>query len=214
LSDPVAVTPSAGPRPKYKRKLANFLLDKKLQLRYVIVITLLSGMIAGALGVLIFDQQRRSTQSIEHDLEVLMSNTASDQQDVKNITGEYEDEDRKLVYKMIIAGMLLVIILSMFLVVMTHKVAGPLYKTSLYFDKMAEGRLGKVTPLRSGDMLQDFFTNFKDMHDTVRARSTSDVETMDKALASLRDAGNRDAKLVEELDRLEKHLLERKKNLA
>jgi hypothetical protein len=56
----VIVTPSAGPRPNYKRKLANFLLDKKLQLRYVIVITLLSGMIAGALGVLIFDQQRQS----------------------------------------------------------------------------------------------------------------------------------------------------------
>jgi hypothetical protein len=89
LSDPVAVTPSAGPRPKYKRKLANFLLDKQLQLRYTIIVTLLSGLIAGALGFLIFQQQAKSTESIEHDLQVLMSDSASDQQDVRNITSDY-----------------------------------------------------------------------------------------------------------------------------
>ncbi len=30
-----------GGRPKYKRKLSNYLLDKKLQLRYVLLVTIL-----------------------------------------------------------------------------------------------------------------------------------------------------------------------------
>lgn len=203
-------------KPRYKRKLTNYLLDPKLQLRYVVIITLLSALIAGALGALIFDQQRQSTQSIAADLALLMPD-----QDVANITGDYEQEDRQLVYKMAIAGAGLVIVLSLFLLVMTHRVAGPLYKTSLYFHKMADGRLGKVTPLRSGDMLQDFFSNFKDMHDAVRARSLADVDAMAQASSALRDSGNRGdyrgeafTKLIEELDRLDAHVATRRSNLA
>ena len=217
MSDPTAATATPpGPRPKYKRKLANYLLDKKLQLRYVVIITLLSGAIAGTLGYMIFDQQRQSTESIEDKLEEL-----TDKNDAATITSDYESEDRALVYKMIVAGSALVIILSLFLVVMTHKVAGPLYKTSIYFDRMAEGRLGNVTPLRTGDMLQDFYANFKDMHDAVRARAVADVETMEKAVQALRDARNQGdyrgeahGKLTEELDLLDKHVVARKKQLA
>lgn len=217
MSDPTAATPAPAPAGRHKRKLSNFLLDKKLQLRYVIVITLLSGAIAGTLGYLIFDQQRQSTRSIAEDLQKLVP----DQADVDSITGDYESEDRALVYKMVASGVGLVVILSLFLVVMTHKVAGPLYKTSIYFDRMAEGRLGVVTSLRKGDMLQDFFTNFKDMHDTVRGRTLAEVESMEKALAALRQAhgaadyrGEAQAKLVEELDKLEQHLAQRKKQLS
>lgn len=212
MSDPTAATPTpaapSGPsihrEARHKRKLSNYLLDKQLQLRYVVIITLLSGLIAGTLGYLIFDQQSQSTASIEHKLEEL-----TDKEDAENITGDYESEDRILVYKMVVAGIGLVVILSLFLVVMTHKVAGPLYKTSIYFDRMAEGKLGNVTPLRQGDMLQDFYTKFKAMHDAVRMRALEDIAAMEKALAELRAAGN--PKLAEELDAFEKHIEQIKK---
>ena len=63
--------PGGGPRPKYKRKLSNYLLDKKLQLRYVLLVTILSGVIAGALGYLIYQQKRAASESIEKDLQAL-----------------------------------------------------------------------------------------------------------------------------------------------
>ncbi len=219
MSDPTAATPAAaGPRPKYKRKLSNYLLDKKLQLRYVLVVTLLSGLIAGSLGYMIYQQQAKSTQSIEDDLTEL---AGGDDRDVRSITGDYESQDRMLVYKMVAAGIGLVIILSLYLVIMTHKVAGPLFKVSMYFDRMAEGRLGNVTPLRRGDMLQDFYTNFKDTHEAVRAGAIRDVSAIDDALQTLRESRNQGdyrgeshAKLTEELDLLEKHLAARKKQLA
>ena len=53
---------------EYKRKLSNYLLDKKLQLRYVLLVTILSGVIAGALGYLIYQQKRAASESIEKDL--------------------------------------------------------------------------------------------------------------------------------------------------
>ena len=55
MSDPTAATglPSPVPRSRRQRKLSNYLLDKKLQLRYVVLVTLLSAVIAGSLGYLI-----------------------------------------------------------------------------------------------------------------------------------------------------------------
>ncbi len=223
MSDPSAAGLGPGASQRYKRKLSNYLIDKKLQLRYILVVTLLSGLIAGSLGFMIYDQRHQSTQSIEKDLQDLNNKTDMmlDSEDIESITGDYESEDRELVYKMVGAGVGLVVILSLYLVIMTHKVAGPLFKTSIYFERMAMGKLGQVTPLRRGDMLRDFFERFHEMHDAVRQRATDDVAAMEKAASALRDAGNRGdyrgdayAKLSEELDKLETHLGERKKNLA
>jgi methyl-accepting chemotaxis protein len=220
LSDPAPITPAvgapSGPRPKHKRKLTNYLLDKQLQLRYVLVVTILSGLIAGTLGYLIYKQSADASASIERRLQ---DPTFAAIQDT--INEDLQSGDQMLVYKMIGAGIALVIILSLYLVIMTHKVAGPLFKVSMYFDRMADGRLTVVTPLRKGDMLQDFFQSFKETHEAIRARAQADVETMDKALVALREQqnqadyrGEQRQKLVDALDGLEQHLTDRKKKLA
>jgi hypothetical protein len=116
-------------------------------------------------------------------------------------------------YKMIGVGVGLVVILSMYLLLMTHKVAGPLYKVSMYFDRMADGRLGNVTALRKGDMLQDFFGNFREMHEAVRTRAQSDVITMESAAVALRTKAAEHPELASALDGFDKHLTQRKKQL-
>ena len=105
------------------------------------------------------------------------------------------------------------IILSGYLLIMTHKVAGPLYKVSMYFDRMADGRIGNVTALRRGDMLQDFFGNFREMHEAVRTRLQSDVITMESAAAALRTKAGGAGGLTDALDTLDKHVTARKKQL-
>ncbi len=216
MSDPTVATGLAPPRARHHRKLSNYLLDKKLQLRYVLLVTILSALIAAALGYMIYDQRRTASESIEQDLQELTQTDASHQEFQQQISRGLESDDQALIYKMVAVGLGLVIILSAYLVIMTHKVAGPLFKVSMYFDQMAEGRLGKVTPLRHGDMLQDFFGDFKDMHEALRARSQADVAAMDQALLALRGAGDlaTRAKLDAALDGLEQHLAHRKKQLA
>lgn len=226
MSDPTAATGGTasvptGPRPRYKRKLSNYLLDKKLQLRYVLLVTILSGMIAGALGYLIYQQKRAASESIEKDLQALTQADSSQEDFQERVASGLESEDRALVYKMVGVGIGLVVILSLYLLIMTHKVAGPLFKVSMYFDRMAVGKLGAVTPLRQGDMLQDFYLNFQEMHDAVRERAKHDLGTLEEALAKLREAknnadyrGEKQAELDEALAELDKHLAERKKQLA
>jgi methyl-accepting chemotaxis protein len=215
LSDPTAATglPPAS-HVRHQRKLSNYLLDKSLQLRYVLFVTILSAVIAGALGYMIYDQRRTASESIERDLKVLTSHQDLQQQ----VASGLESDDQMLVYKMIGVGVGLVLILSAYLVIMTHKVAGPLHKVSMYFDRMAGGRLGVVTPLRRGDMLQDFFGDFKAMHESVRGKSIADVATMEQALAALRasrtEAAGGRGDLDTALEALDQHLVQRKKHLA
>ncbi|MCX5744149.1 MAG: hypothetical protein NT062_16795 [Proteobacteria bacterium] len=225
MSDAPVQAPAApsGPRPKHKRKLSNYMLDRKLQLRYIILVTLLSGFIAGSLGIMIYQQRHKASSSIERDLMNLDAqfNDKQTQDLSKNIPEQLAREDRNDALTMVGVGVGLAIILSGYLLIMTHKVAGPLYKVSMYFDRMAAGKLGRVTPLRSGDMLQDFYASFCEMHDAVRARMVADNEAIEKALLALKDSKNEAdyrgegrAKLDDALDGLDKHVADRKKALA
>lgn len=223
MSDPTAATglPAPAPASKHQRKLSNYLLDKSLQLRYILRVTILSALIAGALGYMIYDQRRTASESIERDLQALTQADASHQEFQEQVASGLESDDQQLVYKMIAVGLGLVIILSAYLVIMTHKVAGPLFKVSMYFEQMAEGRLAVVTPLRRGDMLQDFFGNFKSMHESLRTQAQADVQTLEQAVAALRTAhsegdyrGEARIRLDDALDALDRHVVERKKRLA
>ena len=178
---PVAIVAngSAPPNPgpsKHHRKLSNFLIDKKLQLRYVIVVVLISAIIAGVLGYLIYQQERQASAALDAGLEAF---------GLGEVAQDLAAKDSALVYKMIGVGIGLATILAMFLLIMTHKVAGPLFKVSMYFDRMAVGRLSVVTPLRHGDMLRDFFETFQQMHEAVRERQSADVATMNAAVEAV-----------------------------
>ena len=199
----------------HQRKFSNFLVNKELQLRYVLVVTMISVVIAGVLGYMVYRQVHQASAITNQNYAIfgaqMQAQTAAD----------LAANDRALIFKILKVAIGLSVVLSAFLLIMTHKVAGPLYKVSMYFDRMAVGRLGVVTPLRQGDMLQDFYLNFKDMHDAVRARAQADASALEKALESLRDSKNQAdyrgearAQFDEALDELEKHLTERKKQLA
>jgi methyl-accepting chemotaxis protein len=202
------------PKQRYKRRLSNFMLDKKLQLRYVLLVTILSGIIAGALGFLIYQQRHTASESIESDLAALTQNDTSLKEFQNQVADTMASDDRALVYKMVGVGIGLVVILSAYLVIMTHKVAGPLFKVSMYFDRMAEGRIGNVTALRRGDMLQDFFTSFREMHESLRTRLQDDVTSMEVAATALRTKAGEHPALAAALDAFDSHVTARKKQLA
>jgi hypothetical protein len=204
--------PGGGKRSPYKRSLSNYMLDRSLQLRYILLVTILSGAIAGALGFMIYQQKATSSDSIAGD----MATTFADPKfnTYRNAAvEELHAGDRTVIYEMVGVGLGLVVILSAYLLIMTHKVAGPLFKVSAYFDRMAEGRLGTVSALRKGDMLQDFFGKFREMHEAVRTRQQADVITMESAAAALRAKAGGDGQLAEALDAMDRHVTQRKKQL-
>ncbi len=169
-----------------RRRLSNYLLDKPLQLRYVLVITALSAVIAGGFGYLIWLQEQRASEAV---LEVFEAPELSAYpKDV--IEAQLSSQDTGLAGTMLGAGVGLAVVLSLYVLLMTHKVAGPLYKVSRYFDAMSRGVLGRVTPLRRGDMLTDFYDTFQSAHGEVRERFRRDNEVIGRFLLACDDVGD------------------------
>ncbi len=209
--------PSAGGPPpapggqRRHRRLSNYLLDKSLQLRYVLAVTIVSAVIAGSLGYLIYRQEHRASDDLVQGLEALTEGDESLAEYGRETANDIAARDRRLVFEMIGVGLGLTIILSGYLVIMTHKVAGPLYKIGIYMEQMADGRLGTITPLRKGDMLQDFYGDFGAAHAAVRERLRGDVAAMDAfAEAWAAAPGDASAAATDELDELRRHVAARK----
>jgi hypothetical protein len=82
---------------------------------------------------------------------------------------------------------------------MTHKVAGPLHKVSLYLAKMRDGRYDKVWNLRKGDQLVDFYEHFKGAHAGVVSIEKDDIAHIKTVIAAAEAAGAGDNEAVGEL---------------
>lgn len=189
----------------YRRRFRNYLLDKTLQLRYVGVVALLSAGISAVLGGLIYRQEARASAAI---LETMGSSELADYPPElkQQISEQLTSSDSGLVTLMVGVGLSLVLVLSLYLVVFTHKVAGPLHKVSTYFDRMRDGELGVVYALRKGDMLQSFYDKFQLMHDTVRQRYIDDNAALGRFLAACDAAGlSSEGELGHQLDELRAH---------
>ncbi len=190
------------------RKISNYLIDKKLQLRYVIFVTALSAVICGTLGFLIWQQADVATNVIREQL-------ADSPEMAEEVIRSLKSEDQNLVLTMVASGIGLVVLLSLLLVVMTHKVAGPLFKVTLYLDKMRDGRLDTVWPLRKGDMLQAFYEKFSSMHVAVKARHVEVNENLKSFVALAEEAGiDGGGDQGHRLDELRKHCEQRSEALS
>ena len=88
---------------------------------------------------------------------------------------ELIDGQHFILYVLIGVGLLLVFGLSIYGIKMTHHVAGPLHKVSLYLNKMKDGKFDTVYNLRKGDQLVDFYEHFKGAHAGVRSMQEEDV---------------------------------------
>lgn len=104
-----------------------------------------------------------------------------------------------ILWVLISTGMLLVIGLAFYGIKMTHKVAGPLFKVSLYLAKMKDGRFDKVWNLRKGDQLVDFYEHFKTAHAGVVQMQKDDIASIKNVIAAAESAGAGEHATVAEL---------------
>jgi hypothetical protein len=113
-----------------------------------------------------------------------------------------EDGRKRILWVLIGTGLLLMFGLALYGIKMTHRVAGPLFKVSLYFAKMRDGRLDKVYNLRKGDQLVDFYEHFKLAHLGVVTMEKDDVERIKATIAAAEAAGIGDHASIADLKTL------------
>jgi hypothetical protein len=177
-------TGEAAARPAYKRKVKNYLLDVGLQLRYTATIVLVALVLTVILGAKMYIATRDTSK-------VILWTGLVDKAMASELEGQFANSDKIVLWGIIGFGIVLMVSISAVGILITHKVAGPLYKISSYFGRIRDNRLG-ATPakLRKGDELQGFYTSFREMHQAVRGRTEDDVRVISNALAALEASGD------------------------
>ena len=95
----------------------------------------------------------------------------------------------RILWAMIATGVMLVLGLAIYGIKMTHRVAGPLFKVSLYLSKMRAGRFDKVYNLRKGDQLVDFYDHFKHAHGGIVQMQRDDIARIAAVISAAEAAG-------------------------
>jgi hypothetical protein len=96
---------------------------------------------------------------------------------------------RTILFVLIGVGMTVCFGLALYGIKMTHRVAGPLYKMGLYFDKMRDGKYDTVYNLRKGDQLVAFYELFKKAHDGMRTAELRELEMLRELVEAADKAG-------------------------
>lgn len=177
-----------------QRKLRNFLLDAEYQLRYVGQMVGVAVLLTASLGALVYHFHAEGAR--------VVGLGALDPEDeaAKFLQEEFARTGRNLVLALIGFGLVLSLVLAAWQIVQTHKVAGPLYYIAHQVRRMRDGYLGRLHPLRRGDLLHKFFEGFREMHQAMRERAEREA-TLFEELASEAEAAGQ-AHIADELRKL------------
>ena len=117
---------------------------------------------------------------------------------------------------LVASGTVLVLGLLVYGIKMTHKVAGPLHKVSLYMAKLQEGRYDTVYNLRKGDQLVSFYEHFKQAHAGLKRWQVDDIARLKTLIAAADQAklAGRSPEAAEALEELRALLEKKEKSLS
>jgi hypothetical protein len=169
-------------RPIYKRKVRNYLLDAGLQLRYTATIVVVAIFLTAGLGFKMYQATRDVSK-------VILWTSLVDPASADELQSQFANSDRVVLWGIVGFGVVLILSISAVGILITHKVAGPLYKIATFFGRVRDNRLGPAPAnLRKGDELQEFYLAFKDMHSSLRARAEDDVRIIGNVVSVLETA--------------------------
>jgi hypothetical protein len=170
---------AAASRPVYKRKVRNYLLDVGLQLRYTATIVVVAIFLTAGLGFKMYQATRDVSK-------VILWTSLVDPSSASELQSQFENSDKVVLWGIVGFGVVLVLSIGAVGILITHKVAGPLYKIASIFGRVRDNRLGPAPAnLRKGDELQEFYGAFKEMHISLRARAEDDVRVLGNVVSAL-----------------------------
>ena len=112
---------------------------------------------------------------------------------LKRQSAELAGRQRTLFASLFSVLALLVVAIGIAGIIVTHRVAGPIYKMKRQIRDVGQGHLTIPGRLRKGDELVDFFEAFDQMVRSLRKRQESEIQMVDSALDELDDEAHQGA---------------------
>lgn len=170
---------------RQRRKIRNFLIDRKVQLRITLVMVILSSLLTAVLGFYWYSEIRKASAVIRINAISALGADAA-----RQLGAQLQADDHMRLLVLIGFALLLGVLIAAYGIVMTHRLAGPLYKINRHMLDVADGRLYKLWGLRKGDQLQEFFGTFERMHTALRTRVEEDMKLLNQLIAAIQRGGD------------------------
>jgi hypothetical protein len=185
----------APPRPRRRR----YLLDRAFQLKYALLMAGAGLAVAVVFGLWLHQAHAQAVALLPQD---------------DATRALIERSDRLLLGAFAAIAALLAAALGLLGVVITHRVAGPVFVMGHYLSIMAQGRFPRMRTLRQGDELKHFFRVFLESVDAMKAREARHAAVLEDAVARMRVAAARTPELAPAIDALAAAARDRRAALA
>src|SRR5260221_13390112 len=174
-----AATPGSFPIPdgRRKRRLRNYFLDAKLQLRLASYLIGVGVALSLGLGWLLWRAYRETSRVI--------ALSDPDAGDSIGLALANEDRVRIIIIGVVLGGVLLCLLGSA--MVVSHRIAGPAFAPARTCRQVGEGNLARPRPLRPRDLLLELGNDVSRMVDALRGRESREREVVLSAASALRD---------------------------
>ncbi len=192
---------TAAPAPvgKSEGHRRHYLLDRGFQLKYAVLMACAGLVVAVVFGAWLHQVHAQATALLAPDAET---------------RALVERSDRLLFAAFAVIAILLAAALGLLGVVITHRVAGPVFVMGHYLEVLAEGRFPRMRTVRRSDELRAFFRTFIDAVDKMKVREAKHAAALEEAVQRMRGAVVKFPDLQQAIDILAAAARERRAALA
>ncbi len=180
-------------------KRRHYLVDRGFQLKYALFMAGAGLAVAAIFGIWIHQAHAQATALLAPDPET---------------RALVERSDRLLLGAFAAIAGLLAAALGLLGVVITHRIAGPVFVMGHYLRVLADGRFPRMRTLRRSDELKGFFQTFIDAVDLMKVREAKHTAALEDAIRRMREALPRAPDLAPAIDALAAAAQERRAALA
>jgi methyl-accepting chemotaxis protein len=170
------------------RKLRNYLLEPKFQLKYTSMVMAVTVVVAAVLGYQAYRYSTGQTELLNIE-RMEAKGSAADAQFIADLEEYSRAADRKVLLAVLGGIAVLAFALGVTGIMITHRLVGPAYRLKQLLREVSDGRIHVSGKLRKHDELQDVFEAFQRMVENLRGAREQDIEELDRALDQARASG-------------------------
>ena len=174
--------------PQAKRRIRNYLLVPRFQLKYTSMVVGVTVIVASVLGIQAYNYSTGQTQMLAMN-KMEAKGPAINDQFMQDLQRYSEDADRKVALSVVAGVLLLAIALGITGIMVTHRLVGPAYRLKVLLRDVRDGHLKVQGRLRKHDELQDIFEAFQEMIVSLRAAQEREIALLEAAIDRAKTAG-------------------------
>jgi methyl-accepting chemotaxis protein len=159
-----------------QRSFANYLVKRRFQLKWTAWIIVVTIGIFSSLGAYLYKVEQLYT----HGNEKICATLGYSLDDCQGVIGDFMDSgDRGTVWILFGLCVVLVLILAVVGIILTHRVAGPIYALGMFMDNVGKGSLKHARGFRKNDEFQELADGFQSMVASLREWEESEVKRLE-----------------------------------